>query len=71
MRPLGVHRELREGVWPAADDDSGVVRRTLVAKVRPELFPSTLRHDVPPTISQPALTGTPIEPAEGCNHGER
>jgi len=71
MRPLGVHRELRKGVWPAADDDSGVVRRALVAEERPELFPSTLRHDIPPVISQLALMGTAIEPAAGCNHGER
>jgi hypothetical protein len=61
MRPAGVHRELCQRVWPAADNDA-VVRRPLVAEVGPELFPSTLR-DVPPAISQPALTGTPIEPA--------
>jgi hypothetical protein len=27
MRPAGMHRELCDGVRPAADDDSGVVRR--------------------------------------------
>ena len=52
-------------------DDTYWPPRPLVAEVGPELFPSTLRHDVPPVISQPALTGTPIEPAAGCNHGER
>jgi hypothetical protein len=52
MCPAGVHRELREGVRPAADDDNGVVRRPLVAKVRPELFPSTLGHEVPSTITR-------------------
>ena len=71
MRPLGAHRELREGVWPAADDDGGVVWRPLVAAVETELFPSTLRDDIPPVICQLALMGTAIEPAAGCNHGER
>jgi hypothetical protein len=60
MRPAGMHRELCEGVRPAGDDDSGVVR-PLVAKVRPKVFPSTLGHDVPPMISRLALTDTPIE----------
>lgn len=40
MRAAGMHRELCEGIRPATDDDSGVVRRPLVAKVRPKLFPS-------------------------------
>ena len=39
MRPAGVHRELGKGVRHAADDDDGVIRRPLVAKVWPKPFP--------------------------------
>ena len=61
MRPADMHRELC-GCPVAAGDDSGVVRRPIVAKVMLKLFPSTLGHDVPPMISHLArllpMTGT-------------
>jgi hypothetical protein len=67
MCPAGMHRELCEGVWPAADDDGGVVRRPLVAKVRPELFLSMLGHEILPTIA--VVTGRRKQAIEQRNGG--
>ena len=65
MCPAGMHRELCEGVWAAADDDGGVVRRPLVAKVRPELFSSTLGHEILPTIARLARDGASRRSSSG------
>ena len=58
MRPAGVHRELGKGVRPAADDDDGVIRRLLVAKVWPKLFPAPAGDiDAVPSIARSARNG--------------
>jgi hypothetical protein len=57
MRPASMHRELREGVRAAADDDGGIVRRALVAKVGPKFLKSALGHDAPPVLAGLARNG--------------
>ena len=57
MGAAGVRRELGNGVRPAANNDDGVVRRPLVAKVGPKLFLAPLGHDAALSIARLARRG--------------
>jgi hypothetical protein len=65
MGAAGVRGELRNGVRPAADDDDGIIRRPLVAKVGPELFPATLGHDAALSIARSARNGASFSVSGG------